>query len=428
MLDGQVELVNLRPEVREYSVLHQAAYYGSEDAVMTLVTKYGADLDQKTRSGISAYQVALEQGHKNVTLCISKFREESTCGLLELTPEKPSKLGSIFGGAKSGDGCQKTEASQVLKEGPLCIASIPPTNDVIAAAHKLIDIAYLGHWDELYKALDVKPDLVNVRPDVRQFAVIHQAAFQGAEEVVMRLIEKYGADPEQHTKKGLTAMEVAADQGHTALSEAIKSRINTVMADGDDDYDMVQMPDGSWKVMCKHAAASLPAPKSQTDPIGKRSMDAIDMGVSDPIKKLAKLEKPAASLDSKSEEITRPEPKYVPVDMHFPEASAWHVHQTSNATWECILTLKTFGSTAEKFQILQLAKHNLGKECCIWSRSGRAGTDGVNEIIRFADVDAAMADFKSKFYEKTNNKWENRYEFKPFFGKWRYTLPRTPAA
>jgi len=190
--------------------------------------------------------------------------------------------------------------------------------------------------------------------------------------------------------------------------------------------------------MCKHAVASLPAPKAhdmlpsveavvKKDPLGKRSMDAVDTCRTDSIEKLARLEKPLPGFDLKLKESTRQEPKYVPVDVHFPEASSWHVHQTLDATWECTLTLKTFGSAAEKFQILQLAKQNLGSDCCIWSRCGRTGTDGASEINHFADLDAAMADFKSKFYEKTNNKWENRSEFKPFFGKWRYTLPRTPS-
>lgn len=103
----------------------------------------------------------------------------------------------------------------------------PPalTPDIVQHAHKLIDLAKAGRWADLFKMLEVHKTLVNVRPDVREFALLHQAAYQGREEVVVRLIDECGADPAQRTKSGQSVAEVAEEQGFSAVAKKVCARL-----------------------------------------------------------------------------------------------------------------------------------------------------------------------------------------------------------
>jgi len=109
---------------------------------------------------------------------------------------------------------------------PVAIMLVPTlTADAIQQAHKLIDLSKAGRWTDLFKMLEMNKTLVNVRPEVRDYSVLHQAVFQGACDISLRLVDECGADPAQCTKSGMSAAAIAEEQGHTQLAEKMRERI-----------------------------------------------------------------------------------------------------------------------------------------------------------------------------------------------------------
>lgn len=101
-------------------------------------------------------------------------------------------------------------------------------------AHEVIDLAKAGKWPKVFEFLDLHPDddrtpsvqrLVNLRPEVREYGILHQAAFFGNKEAVERLIEDYKAEPSVLTKSHVNAAGVATEEGHHDLAEYIDGRI-----------------------------------------------------------------------------------------------------------------------------------------------------------------------------------------------------------
>ncbi|CAK0839336.1 unnamed protein product, partial [Prorocentrum cordatum] len=203
-LDKRRELVDVRPSVREYNVLHQAAYHGDVDALCALIDRYGADPAARTKSGLSAEEVARAQGHARAADDLRRRAQGSS------------------GTGAAGD------------------------------AHAgLADLAKDSRWPELFRALDASGDLVNVRPDVREFSVLHQAAYHGEREVVAALLDRYGADPAARSRSGRSAADVAEERGHEELARELRAKLQ----DPDEDCDLVQNADGSWTVVQRAAAS-----------------------------------------------------------------------------------------------------------------------------------------------------------------------------
>merc|ERR1712013_476867 len=116
--------------------------------------------------------------------------------------------------------------ADAVKKAPSSTSLTPSiTADAVKKAHKLIDLAKAGKWNDLFKQLSTHKKLVNVRPEVREFNVLHQAAFQGKEDVVLKLIDEFGADPAQQTKYGKTVADVAEEEGYSQVAEQLRSRI-----------------------------------------------------------------------------------------------------------------------------------------------------------------------------------------------------------
>jgi hypothetical protein len=63
LLDAHPEVVNVRPVEREYGILHQAAFNGSQLAVDQLIDKYGADKSLRTKSKETVAGIAKGQGY-----------------------------------------------------------------------------------------------------------------------------------------------------------------------------------------------------------------------------------------------------------------------------------------------------------------------------------------------------------------------------
>lgn len=98
-----------------------------------------------------------------------------------------------------------------------------PDAKTIAVAHQAIDLAKAAKWRDLFVLLKKSAEgIVNVRPEVRDFGCLHQAAFHGSMVSVNQLIETFGADVLLPTKKGLFAADVARQQGHEAVAQRLE--------------------------------------------------------------------------------------------------------------------------------------------------------------------------------------------------------------
>lgn len=399
-LDVKKELVNVRPDVREYSALHQAAFHGNSEVVMALISKYGADPSLQTKHGQSVLEVAKEQGHLQ---------------LVEL-------LSSSCPGVSTSSCSSSTAVAAPVAKTVKPVPSL--TAELVTSAHQLIDQAKAGRWQDVFKMLDSHHELVNIRPDVREYSALHQAAYHDNKEVLATLITKYGADPTLLTASGMTLLEVAEMQGSTTVIESlsslpIASAEEEAESDHDDgDLEVKKMPDGSWKVVQKSAPHS-DAPCLEVEPgvkVEPMLTTSQAIGSLQTVKSDAPLLATARAMGS-----SKPASENVPnnqtqdlVDKYFPKQSSCRVYCDADATWHCML------KRGNQFHILQLLEIS-PESYCVWSRWGKTGTKGQDESEYFVSPELATAAFRSKFFEKTSNKWDNRHNFKQFFCKFTYS-------
>ncbi|CAK0836200.1 unnamed protein product [Prorocentrum cordatum] len=178
--------VNLRPEFRVFGVIHQAAYHGVVAVLRRLVEECRADAGLLTRDKKTAVQVALDS---------AKLDAVKYLGSLSLP------------GGSSGAGTE---------------------------AHAVIDAAKDGKWEAVFRLLgEGPPGLVNIRPGVRRYSVLHQAAFHGDIEVLRRLIEDFKADVKQLTDEGQNALEIARLEKHDAAAKYLEACVPNVKLDDD---------------------------------------------------------------------------------------------------------------------------------------------------------------------------------------------------
>lgn len=437
VLDVQRELVNVRPEVREYSVLHQAAFHGDVEAAVTLIEKYGADPAQRTKSGLFVEDVANEQGFpvvaEAVSACLVKGRVGTTgtkaCAM-DLTPEK------LPGGVKRGS--SKVTVPDRTPSGGVTPLPEKLTPEMVKAAHSLIDLAKDGEWETLYHELDLKRHLVNVRPAVREYSILHQAAFLGDIEAVNVLIDRYGADPERLSKSGASVQEVAEERGHDALAAKVAERLfpggfsgapeSTGAEDCDIDDDdlpgLVQMPDGTWKVVAPKSSTSGPATvatavpeaaRCDSPPPSKKARPTPSEPAAAPpeLSPTAAATAPAATATATAA-VASTAVSAEGVDAFFPDAAAYRLlQQGGSSAWACKLRR---GKT--HVCVMQVLEKLSGGEWRVWIRWGPDGSAGQNESLPFESAEVAVAAFEAKFRERTNNSWASRAAFKPFFGKY----------
>jgi len=419
-LSLQPGLVNVRPDVREFAVLHQAAFHGDVAAVAGLLDYYGADPGICTKFGQTAVDVAVQHGHEAVAEIIAKrltvagetdslaSTDEVSGSAMELTPEKPPK-------------------------GP---SKVPlAAGNEVKTAHAAIDLAKDGRWSDLFALLDKRRDILDLRPDVREYGILHQAAFHGCKDAVRTLIDKYGADVAQRTRHGLTAQDVADERGHAEVAEIIALHSKGTVADeAEDDFKMVQMPDGTWKVQMVGAKAggtscsssaleAKPAETEVSDSPTKLPVAATNDDT--PPTKKARIAATgtephgsSASAASATCPGALPDPR---VDEHFPEAKSCHIYEGEGGPWNCRLTRKGFGSSGTICILQLLRRMSPTEDWFVWMRSGSATAKGSHEALHFSEAAGATATFRAKFLEKTGNNWERRASFKPFFGKFMYS-------
>lgn len=181
--------MNVRPPLRRWAVIHQAAYAGDVSVLKRLV-EGNADPGLLTRDKETALQIA---------------KAESNAEAAEFLASLEKKKGG-------GQG-----------EGGL-----------IEQAHRVIDAAKNGDWAETFKLLDAGPKgLVNTRPTVRQYGILHQAAFHGDIEVLRKLIEDYKANVKQLTKDGQTALQIAQSTNQQAAAKYLEACTPTIALEDD---------------------------------------------------------------------------------------------------------------------------------------------------------------------------------------------------
>lgn len=177
--------VNLRPEVRKFGAIHQVAYAG-DASVLKKMVEAKADPCLLTRDFETPLEIAKMESHADAIAYLSKLD------------------GADAGGAN------------------------------IQAAHALIDAAKDGKWEKVFELLEKNPELVNVRPDVRIYGVIHQAAFHGDIEIMRRLIEDFKANVKLLTKDGKTPLQVAQEGKQDVAADYLEAC--TPMVKLDDDF------------------------------------------------------------------------------------------------------------------------------------------------------------------------------------------------
>ncbi|KAK1796545.1 hypothetical protein P4O66_009581 [Electrophorus voltai] len=86
--------------------------------------------------------------------------------------------------------------------------------------------------------------------------------------------------------------------------------------------------------------------------------------------------------------------------------------------YDCMLNQTDIGNNNNKFFVIQILVSG-GQYYC-WTRWGRVGESGRNNLAGPSNVDAAIKNFEKKFKDKTKNNWTDRENFVSHSGK--YTL------
>ncbi|CAE7519852.1 bacC, partial [Symbiodinium necroappetens] len=178
---------NMRPEYRRFAAIHQAAYAGDAKILKKMVD-CGANPGLLTRDKETPLQIAEAEGNSDA----AAFLES-----LEVSAESAA---------------------------------------LIQEAHKVIDAAKEGKWDKTFELLEAckNPDqVVNCRPSVRQYGVLHQAAFHGDIEVLRRLLEDFKANVKLLTKDGQSALQIAQNGSQEAAAKYLEACVPSIQLEDD---------------------------------------------------------------------------------------------------------------------------------------------------------------------------------------------------
>lgn len=187
---------NMRPEFRKYAAIHQVVFAGNVETLQRMVDS-GANPGLLTRDKETPLQVAEQVGQAEVAEYLNTLEVSA-------------------------------EAAALLQQ-----------------AHQVIDAAKEGKWDatfDLLKGFSNPEQVVNTRPSVRQYGVLHQAAFHGDIEVLRRLLEDYKANVKLLTKDGKTALQIAESAGQEAAIKYLEACVPSIQLED----DFVKYPDQAF--------------------------------------------------------------------------------------------------------------------------------------------------------------------------------------
>ncbi|XVE77604.1 hypothetical protein DITRI_Ditri13aG0076500 [Diplodiscus trichospermus] len=118
---------------------------------------------------------------------------------------------------------------------------------------------------------------------------------------------------------------------------------------------------------------------------------------------------------SKEEKIVRATKKGAAVlDQAIPDQikAHYHVLQQGDDIYDAMLNQTNVGQNNNKFYVIQLLESDDWKTYMVYNRWGRVGVKGLTKLHGpFTSRQAAIVEFESKFFNKTNNYWSNRKDF-----------------
>ncbi|KAF7086713.1 hypothetical protein CFC21_089980 [Triticum aestivum] len=102
------------------------------------------------------------------------------------------------------------------------------------------------------------------------------------------------------------------------------------------------------------------------------------------------------------------------LDPHIPDdiKKSWHVLQLDDEIYDATLNQTNVGANNNKFFIIQALESDDGRSFRVYCRYGRVGSGGRTELLGPMPRHEAICAFKFKFWQKTNNEWSNRKNFR----------------
>lgn len=103
--------------------------------------------------------------------------------------------------------------------------------------------------------------------------------------------------------------------------------------------------------------------------------------------------------------------------------NSYHVYEgklyNQMEVFDAMLNQTNVGGNNNKFYVLQILEADSGKNYYVFLRWGRVGVKGQQKLFGpMGDVSAAIAEFQTKFYEKTKNHWHERHQFVAYPNKY----------
>jgi len=100
------------------------------------------------------------------------------------------------------------------------------------------------------------------------------------------------------------------------------------------------------------------------------------------------------------------------VDSLVPNSQDYHVYEDGDEIYDATLNQTNIANNNNKFYNLQiLKKDNNSSGYFFWTRWGRVGEKGQNNLLICNNKDMAISRFMAKFKDKTGNNWEDRKNF-----------------
>ncbi|KAG4108431.1 poly polymerase catalytic domain-containing protein [Neocallimastix lanati (nom. inval.)] len=100
------------------------------------------------------------------------------------------------------------------------------------------------------------------------------------------------------------------------------------------------------------------------------------------------------------------------VDSSVPNHENYHVFEDGDEVYDATLNQTNISDNNNKYYNLQiLKKDDNSNGYFFWTRWGRVGEKGQNNLLFCSSKENAISNFKMKFKDKTGNNWENRKNF-----------------
>ncbi|KAL1688372.1 PARP-1-like protein [Schizophyllum commune] len=230
-----------------------------------------------------------------------------------------------------------------------------------------------------------------------------------------------GSKPPSTTKAKAAAKKPATKAAAKKTMDDIAEADEEEEDEGDDvETDEAQPPRRSPKGYRARSKSAKPKSDAKPKSTGKRARAASPSDDEEevkakPVSKKAK--KDAAKDDDAMDEDDEPPAKMVsvlkrgaaPVDPESGKVSTHQVYANAEGVWDAMLNQTDIGANKNKFYVIQLL-HPIGNEssCWLYTRWGRVGERGQNQLKGPWPPATAVSEFKKQFKAKAAVPWEQR--------------------